>query len=265
MTSDHHPKITPERTRLYLQFLRKARAEAQEDAENFDDLVRVFERIGAMEKGELCRGLRSYGRGLLGIARRSPLHETLPERYPSRHINGRRLFELLCNARNSAVHQGAVARNLVRHTIEFSLILEHSLAQTMNKASDLMIRDIMSADLHHPISYLRQQILLYAYSYLPVYLDDQGWRLVSDRILTCWLHAMQWEGEDGQVKALAMTLEEAIKPARGLQTESAPILPSNCDIAEVLKIFAENVPLVVLHEPGNKARIEGLLTPSDLL
>ena len=152
-----------ENFRTYLSLLREAREQAQKDSENFEALVHAFERIGSMEIGQIGQGFGDYQQELLSIARLSPLSNGRPLHL---HTDVEHLFSLVRMQRNDTMHEGSTARNLVRHSLELSLILEHAIMHTalMQTASDLMVRDVSFASLDHPISYIRQQMLMNAFS-----------------------------------------------------------------------------------------------------
>ena len=82
-------------------------------------------------------------------------------------------------ARNDAVHQGAYARTLTGHAVELSIILEDALMTDASKVSQFMVRDVVGAKPWHPVSYVRQQMLTHAFSYLPIWLHDV-WKLIPE-------------------------------------------------------------------------------------
>jgi hypothetical protein len=265
------------RDQIYLKFLREARELAQQDSENFDTLIQAFERIGAMEGRRIARGLGEYRDGLLGIAKRSPLGCEIPRKWPHLHIDADTLFGLIKTQRNDAMHQGIVARNLVRHSVEFSLILEHALSNNMNTASELMVRDICYAELGQPISYIRQRMLVNAFSYLPVRANGTV-EMLSDVALAKWLRQMDWEEEAKALaqtlaatcmppSELAQTLADARMPPSKLALTPATVLSADTPVNKLVeKLFAEtNHAPVLLHGPNGKGDIVGLISAFDLL
>ena len=244
----------------YLTFLREARELAQKDSENFDALIQAFERIGAMEKGQLGNGLGTYENELLAIAIKSPLARGLP---PHFHTSAMRLFNLVKHQRNDAIHQGIIARNLVRHSVEFSLILEHALMNmdNMKTAADLMIRDVCYADCEHPVSYIRQRMLVNAFSFLPMRLDDNSVKMLSDAALAKWLRRMAW---NDQKLALARSLQDAIYASSDPLELIDPVSRSSSTPISELVNDLNSVP-ILLHEPDNDTKIVGLISAFDLL
>ncbi len=248
------------RCRTSLAFLREARELALKDSENFDALVHAFERIGSMEKGRLSSGLGEYEKELLNIAKTSPLGCELPRKWPHFHIDACTLFELVRNQRNAAMHQGSVARNLVRHAIEFCLILEHALTRDMKKASDYMVRDICYAEVDQPISYVRQRMLVNAFSYLPVRRADDTIEFLSDAALAKWLRPMRWEL---QAQVLAKTFGEVLSSSAPPALIPATILPADTPLEKLVPNL-DHAPML-LHGPDREKDIVGLISAFDLI
>lgn len=246
--------------RVYLTFLREARELAQKDSEDFAALIQAFERIGAMEKGQLGNGLGDYRDELLAIAMQSPLAFGQPSRF---HTSAMRLFNLVKRQRNDALHLGIIARNLVRHSVELTLILEHALMNmdNINTAADLMIRDVCYADCEHPVSYIRQRMLVNAFSFLPVRLDDKSVKMLSDAALATWLRRMDW---NDQKLALARSLQDAISASSDPLKLIDPVSRSSSTPIPDLVHALDSVP-ILLHEPDNNTRIVGLISAFDLL
>ena len=247
--------------RIYLELLREARETAQKDSENFSALIHAFERIGAMEKGKLGKGLGTYESELLAIAGNSPLCK---DQSPHYHSSAANLFTLIKRQRNAAMHQGFVARNLVRHSVEFALILEHAIKNMKNviTVADLMIRDVCYADIDHPMSYIRQRMLVNAFSFMPVIMTDGAVKMLSDIALAKWLRQMSW---DQQQLALVRTLRDEITGSPPPLDLCDPVLlPSQTPIGQVVAKFVNSMP-ILLHEPNDKTKIVGLISAFDLL
>ena len=138
-------------------------------------MLRVFELIG-QQLGRDIKGLADYSAKLSDLASASPLAADLPSKWPEYHTEFGALFEEMRQARNDAVHQGAHARTLTDHAVELSIILEDALMTDASKVSQFMVRDVVDAKLWHPLSYIRQQMLTHAFSYLPIWHAD-AWNL----------------------------------------------------------------------------------------
>lgn len=246
--------------RTYLKFLREAREMAQKDSEEFGALIHAFERIGAMEVGRLGRGLGAYEKVLLAIASDSPLSKGQP---PHFHSSAAKLFTLIERQRNAAVHQGVIARNLVRHSVEFSLILEHSIMNMKNitTAADLMIRDVCYADIDHPMSYIRQRMLANAFSWLPVICEDKSVKMLSDAAFAKWLRGMAWEDHEREI---VRTLNDVITdPSPSLVLRKSILRPVETPITDIAKALGSRP--ILLHEPRDETKIVGLISAFDLL
>lgn len=249
-----------EHRQTYVAFLREGRELAQKDGENFDALVQVFECIGAMEKGAIGNGLGAYENNLLAIAGHSPLSAGRPAHFHTTAVN---LFHLVRLQRNDAIHQGVIARNLVRHAVEFALVLEHALTNMENikTAADLMVRDVCFANLDHPISYIRQRMLVNSFSFLPVVMADGSIKMLSDVHLVKWLRRMNW---DTQKSGLVGTLRAAVEEGPSRLTLDAPrLLPCNTALPRLISSL-DSMP-VLLHAPDDTKKIVGLLSAFDLL
>jgi hypothetical protein len=177
---DRHNQLTvePPQNSFFRDQLRSARAVALADAEGFHAVLRVVELIG-QQLGKNISGLGRYKTMLSGLASASPLATDLPSQWPEYHTEFGALFDEMRQARNDAVHQGAYARTLTDHTVELSIILEDALMTDASKVSQFMVRNVVDAKPWHPVSYVRQQMLSHAFSYLPICHAD-AWKLIPE-------------------------------------------------------------------------------------
>jgi hypothetical protein len=146
--------------------LRSARATALADAEGFNAVLRVIELLG-QQLGRNIKTLGHYKPMLSGLASVSPLAADLPSQWPGYYTSFSALYDEMKLARNDAVHQGAYARTLTDHAVELSIMLEDALMNEASKISQFMVRTVVDAKRWHPVSYVRQQMLTNAFSYLP--------------------------------------------------------------------------------------------------
>src|SRR3546814_18650900 len=86
------------------------------------------------------------------------------------------------------IHQGSYARMLAGHAIEVTIILEDALMSDAACVSQFMVREVIQAELWQPISYVRQQMLKHAFSYVPIGYNDAWW-LVPYCLLVRYLRA----------------------------------------------------------------------------
>jgi hypothetical protein len=251
----------------FLEELRPARLMAQKDAEAFDELLFVFERLVCYLHGRAAT-LGTYRESQLALAARSALGGTLPDHLTGWHSDGCVLYSLVNQARNDALHQGAGARHLTSHAIELALLFEDALMNgndPLGKLGDIMVRSPATAEPWQPISFIRQVMLTNCFSTLPVQMAD-GWRVVSDAKVAEYLRAA---GPIGRNCRLGATLEKALP---GDQLPEAQIRSLDDDIAEVANWFAEHPehPIVLVCEgkpgdPPSARRLRGIVTAFDIL
>ena len=243
----------------FAEQLREAREIALRDSEAFDGILYAVERLGSFLCGKI-KHLGAYQSKIEEMASVSPLAETIPDRYPSLHVPFSRLYDLVKEARNDALHQGAFARRLTSHSIEISLVLEDALRRNMSDArvSDYMVRNPTVAEFWQPISFIRQQMLANSFSFLPVKMPAAGvWSTISDLEIAAYLGT---ETELRKTK-LAEPLQFAKIPLR----ETKPCAEKT-SLEEALRRFKEDQrPLLVSRDEGDHLVLAGILTPFDLL
>jgi hypothetical protein len=167
------------------------------------------------------------------------------------------LFDLMKDARNDALHQGAFARHLTRHAIELALILEDALRRSEPAlVADYMVRNPLCAELWHPLSFVRQQMLANSYSYLPLRKEEK-WYLISDAHLPIYL------GSGSRKEKLTLTVENLLswKELPAIEPVSA-----ESSLTEALSTLEKSQPPVLL--VGNlldSNALLGILTAFDLL
>ena len=128
-----------------------------------------------------------------------------------------------------------------------------------------MVRDPVCAFPWQPISFIRQQMLANAFSYLPVFGNrstssspDPKWCLVSDFQVAEYLRS----DPNKRKERLAKTLQDAWD-AQELEPESAECCSPDMDIQEALKL-SKGRPLIITHT-ARPDKILGILTPFDVL
>jgi hypothetical protein len=146
---------------------RNARSAALKDAEAFDATLFALERFGRFLSGSEM-ALSSYKDPISDQAKDSPLAKNIPDAWPDYHTCFNDLFEQLRVARNSAFHEGAVARHTTSHAVLVSIILEDALMNNRHRVGDFMVRMPACACMWHPLSFIRQTLLANSFSYLPV-------------------------------------------------------------------------------------------------
>jgi CBS domain-containing protein len=240
--------------------MRAARALALRDAEAFQEIVFVIERLGAYLLGRMG-DMGKYRDVIVSLAAHSPMATDVPSKVSDSHSQFIMKYEIVREARNAALHEGALARHLTVNAVELSLVLEEAIMSRCYRVGDFMVRNPMCAYLWQPLSFIRQTMLVNSFSYLPVSTEEgEGrgtWQLISDVRLARYLRV------DGEVskERLIHKLQQAVGSG-DLQLFSAQTCNPEDDIKTVLQVL-EGLPALVL-SPDNK-RLVGILTPFDLL
>lgn len=239
--------LSPEVAAAILNMLRGARALVYRDAESFSEAASVLEHVGQMLAGEVRSGLGWYEREVLGLANNAP---GTSERELSE------LFRTVREARNDSVHSGDFIRHHALRLVELLLVLEEALSVNARYASDLMVRNPITAELWHNIATVRRTMLTYSFSYIPVRVDGE-WKLISDRSIMAYLHGI---GKDEHKRRLGGTVETAIK-SHELCLDEAPIASPDVPVQE-LKERINHLPILIVDSHGN---LHGILRAFDLL
>jgi hypothetical protein len=239
-----------------LQF-QQARESALKDAEAFEGVIYVIERMGSFCLGKVA-SLGEYESEVKKVAELSPLALDIPSQWRNVHTPFSLLYKMVKDARNDALHIGAFARHLTIHAIELALILEDALRMyEENKyISDYMVRDPICAQLWQPVSFVRQVMLTNSFSYLPVQNTAGQWCLVSDLQVAKYL---QGHSNNERKRRLATPLqgagEIALLPAKCL-SDKEPIHSALADF--------DGKPILVFRNNA-ETEIVGILTAFDLL
>lgn len=241
--------------------LRDARNQMLRDSEAFEPVVLVLERLGRM----LCPGkdrLADFKGALVEIADASHMSRDVPTHSPNYHLPFSSLFDLVRIGRNSAVHEGALARHLASHATELALILEDALMPQDPTFGTVMVRGPVTASPWHPVSFIRQSMLANSFSYLPVRMNDETnteWRVVSDISIARYLHEADNHAARGE--RLRTSLESAVEQG-GLRLEMPKCVMPGRLIAELLP-HLDALPLLVVS--GTSRELLGIVTAFDLL
>jgi len=244
--------------------LRTAREAAQRNVEDFDQIIHSVERFGSFLHGCVdCLG--AYRPLICKEARKSPLAEEVPVLCPEFQTPFERLYDLVKDARNDAMHQGAFARRLTEHSIQLSLVLEDALRRgfEMSTVQEYMVRNPTCGELWHPLSFLRQTMLVNAFSYLPV--NDGGrWCLISDLDVAAYLG--QASSNNDRKRRLAEMLRDADGITYRDEKHRARCLPANTSLEQALRDFdGDPRPVLISREGVSPLEILGILAPADLL
>jgi hypothetical protein len=243
---------------FFRDHLRDARNRAIDDAEDFQALLHAFEQLGCILCGRID-ALGGYAGKLNSLAGKSPLARVVPKQHREWHIPAAELVEIVRNARNDALHQGAYARHLTMAAIQLAIVLEDALMNGVKRASDLMVRNPVCAHPWQPISFIRQQMLAHSYSFLPVHFPNDGrWKFVSDLAVATYLRSRPEQRDE----RLAKTLQAAVSED-GLQLCPAQTFHADTTISDLLAKIGSVPVLICRKEDGQE--LVGILTAFDLL
>lgn len=235
--------------------LRSARSVAFADAEGFQAILHAIELMGQhliRKVGDLGK----YEKALRDQAGDSPLSENIPSNWPECHTAFPPLYSELRQARNDAMHQGAYARILTDHAVELATILEDALMKDASKVSQFMVRGVVEAKSWHPVSYVRQQMLRHAFSYLPIQYKN-AWQVISDYSVAQYLRSSENRGE-----LLGRRVSEAVAAGELRLEEALVVAPKDTLTAILGKI--DRAPLLVV-DSDHEDMLVGLLTAADVL
>lgn len=242
---------------FFMTELRNARAAALRDAEQFDKLLFAFERLGAYLFGRQA-SLAKYAACIALLASRAPGYTVYADRREF-HTPFPALYEIVRTGRNGAMHEGAYARHLVSHAIQLAIVLEDALKSKMIAVTDFMVRAPVTAAPWHPLSFVRQVMLMNSFSFIPVRgvgIRPDEWQLISDLELARFLSP----GGDKLVKQrLSLAVTDAAQ--QGLELTQPVVLEPEADRASALRRLDGNAGVVV----GVTRDILGIITPFDLL
>ena len=234
-----------------LSRLRDARALVLRDAESFHQAAMALERVGQILCGKIRNGLGAYENELLELAKTA---ETMDPAEVDR------LFAIVKEARNMAVHEGAWARHLSSRLVDFFIILEKAIMNKMTYAQDIMVRQPMVAEMWHLVAHVRQTMLANSFSSLPV-LKDGRWHCISDLMIMRFLHSAA-DAKDLKVR-LSTQLEVAIS-AGGIVPSVASCYTLDSKLVDIVAEMQAGPALVIDCRSGS-IRLVGILTPFDLL
>jgi hypothetical protein len=239
--------------------LRTARAATLRDAEAFQEIVFVLERLGGYLSNE--RGnLGTYLTRIKDVAAHSPMANEVPREFPEFHQQFDVKYDIVREARNAALHEGALARHLTANAVELSLVLEDAIMSELHQVSDFMVRNPVCAFMWQPLSFIRQTMLVNSFSYLPVPVERDGnkdWQLISDFRLGQSLRKNGKIAKDG----LIQRLQDAVKSGQ-IELHSARTCHPQDKIEAVLQT-SDGSPALVLSI--NDKELLAILTPFDLL
>ena len=261
--SERSPYLKRVEALTFANQLRCAREIALKDAEAFDAIIHAIEGLGSFLTGKIL-DLGKYKKELEKLSSNSALAEDLPKEYRV-FLTFSQLYELVRVARNDALHQGAFARHLTNHAIQLALILEDALRNYHEQeddpatqcVSDYMVRNPICAELWQPLGFIRQEMLINSFSFLPV--SERKCHLISDRAIAAYLRA---DESKWRKRRLAITLGNAIEES-GIELTKAECLNERDTVAFAIGLLRDT-PLLVRRKTDPEMLV-GIVTAFDLL
>ncbi len=259
-TNPKPPALTWEERRHYRDRLREARYAALADAEGFSQICFAVEALGLRLLGRRA-ALGKYLPAIRPLAEASLTLFDLAEGCPSLFTSFEALYDGLTIARNDAMHTGAYARHATVQAMELCIGLEEALmADKLNArrmVADYMVKSPVTIESWQPVARARQLMLMYSFTYLPVYIDDR-WKLVSEAALAKYLHKRPGTGT-----RLATTIEAA--SSSGLQL--LPIIPvhESDNVEELLHKLDPIKDCSLWLVTDNANHLCGVLSPFELM
>jgi len=135
------PNMESEVASHFRDELRVARAAALRDAEAFQAIVLVLERLGGYLEATPRGSLGTFRDRIAEVACRSPMAVEVPSLLPEFHSQFTSQYEMVREARNAAFHEGALARHLTVNAVQLSLVLEEALMQGYLSVGHFMVRN----------------------------------------------------------------------------------------------------------------------------
>ena len=242
----------------FLSRIRAARAGILRDSESFCEASTVLEHIGQVVGGKIGSGLKDYQDPIVALAHHAD--------HPKEREEVARLFNVVREARNKAVHDGAYARHLNSRLVDLLLLLEEGIVMNMDRVEDLMVRTPVFAESWHLVLHVRKMMLSNSFSWIPIYQQENGassgkWVLLQDARLMKWIRSDSQKSK--QKNRLALRVGEAISKHE-LVTSGAHCVRADSLISDILKQMGEK-PTLVTEKIDGRERLVGILTAFDLL
>jgi CBS domain-containing protein len=263
------PALTRESARTFADQFRSARLAALADAESFDQIIHVIERLGSyLTKEEFSDhgkhgDLGKYKITMVELVQSHGLAAESRAEFKNLLTPFETLYDLVKNARNDALHQGAFARHLTKHAIELAIILEDLLSNYLHPVvTDFMVRNPICGEPWQPVAFLRQQMLANSFSYLPVLQGEKEWGVVSDAAIAKFL-GPKYNGGN-RTKRLAMTIDAASTQNDNPISLLRPAFVEEADPLEKALDRLTTSPILLVRSPSGTSLL-GILTAFDLL
>jgi len=232
-----------------LDQLRHSRALILHDAEAFPRAVLGLEHIAQVAGASVGIGL---GRS------RAKIFELLRDEDDQLQAEARSLFEVVRQARNMAVHDGAWVRHRSSQLVDFILLLEEAVLRQLTFVEEVMVRSAIIAEPWHQLAQVRRTMLSNSFSFLPLLLGH--WRLLADEAIVA---ITRGETERERRARLSLSVKDAVENHK-MRLMDADVAPPRDLVANVVA-QSRSWPLLVTDNGESNGRLLGILTPFDLL
>lgn len=247
-------ELKPHHRIEFLNRLRCARDLVLKDAEAFNEAAASLEFVGQIMQGRQGNGLGSYLEEIVSLA--TSRGDQSPEEV-------RRLFNIVKDARNDAVHDGAYVRHMSTRLVDLILMLEHAVMAGLNRVGDVMVRSPVSAEPWQLVSHVRRLMLENSYSNIPMLIANEESKLfifLTDTHVMNYLHPRT--STESRKERLSNRINEAL--GKGLQIEPAKTCPPT-ELVENIVPLMTHYPMLVTESQGGEERLVGIISAFDLL
>ena len=245
---------------------RDARAAAEKSDWDCMEIIYALEDFGQVLTGKM-QELEGYESCVTEFVKTHCLDEDRPQY----QIDFGRLYAVVRQARNSAVHRGARSRYFAPRAVELILIMEDALmrAADTDKAKDYMAASPVVAQLWQPLSIIRKEMLTNSFTHIPYFDKDKGeWFVVSDAVIARYLRPRPYCTY--KKSRLNHTLEKALSKGMRRSKPLVVVCPDDlvsnvvCPDETEDKTPISGLPILVRH-PKHNEHLLGILTASDLM
>ena len=251
--------------------LGQARAAVQADGEGWLKIAIALEDLGGWLAQKKEKGCTGFEQAMTQIKDELYEGKVWPALGSSEPLTGN-LIERIRLARNAAVHEGAMARNVAGPAIKLALIVEEGLMAKVDSVKDIrvwMVPSPVVAENWHTLSQIRGTMIASGYSDLPFWdKRDQQWKLVHDLELVAYI-AKREKANMGE--SLAQAIEDKDGTPR-LQLLIAKVMCSTGTVqqARCKLVGNEGRPVLIVNSDngttnGQEQQLEGIVTAHDLL
>lgn len=247
---------------------RDARAAAEKSDRDCMEIIYALEDFGQVLTGAQDPRNQNLGKYQKCVTKFVDKHYPDKDR-PQYQIDFGRLYDIVRDSRNSAVHKGARSRYFAPRVVDLSLIMEDALmrAADTDKVKDYMAASPVVAELWQPLSIIRKEMLTNSFTHIPYFDKDKGeWFVVSDADIARYLRPSGIYKKD----MLSHTLKNALKE-KGICASKPQVVCPDDSVSEVVcldeagdKASISGLPILVRH-PKHNEHLLGILTASDLM